>query len=148
MGGKKKSGKKKADGGEGRKPVGEAPTVIQIDPDLWVKIEFKLLNWKYMNFSTKVRDNSRVFALKKLLASRHGLVKDLKLCLHSFTEANELGDEMAILSDVGLKGEQQSYSIAPDGSKTLDDRYMSFTSFFIRNVFLESLHNLYNLHES
>ena len=121
MGGKKKGGKKKTTG-EGRQPVEEAPTVIQIDPDLWVKIEFKLLNWKYMNFSTKVRDNSRVFALKKLLAGRHGHIKDLKLCINSFTEANELGDEMAILSDVGLKGEQQSYSIAPDGSKTLDDR--------------------------
>ena len=124
MGGKKKGGKKKTSSGEGRQTVEEAPTVIQIDPDLWVNIEFKLLNWKYMNFSTKVRDNSRVFTLKKILANRHGLVRDLKVCLHSFAEANELGDEMAILSDVGLKGEQQSYSIAPDGSKTLDDRYI------------------------
>lgn len=122
MGGKKKGGKKKSGGDkEGREPVGEAPTIIQIDPDLWVKLEFKLLNWNYMNFSTKVRDNSRIFALKKLLAERHGHIKDLKLCLNSFTEANELVDEMATLVDAGIKGEQQSYSIAPDGSKTLDD---------------------------
>ena len=131
MGAKKKGGKKAKGGADGssREPVGEAAPVIQIDPDLWVKIEFKLLNWKYMNFSAKVRDNSRVFALKKLLAGRHGHVKDLKLCLNSFSESNELEDEMATLADVGIKGEQQSYTVKADGTKTLDDRSVSCNQF-------------------
>ena len=49
--GKKKGSKKEKDGGEGgREPVADQATIIQVDPDLWVKIDFKLLNWKYMNF--------------------------------------------------------------------------------------------------
>lgn len=67
-------------------------------------LEFKLLNWKYMNFSVKFRETTPIFTIKKLLRERHGRVEDLKLCLHSFTEANELNDEMLTLLEVGLKG--------------------------------------------
>ena len=71
----KKKGSKKEKENTSREPVAEQATVIQVDPDMWVKLDFKLLNWKYMNFSAKVRDNSRVFSLKKMITSKHGHVR-------------------------------------------------------------------------
>ena len=48
-------------------------------------IHFKLLNWKFMNFSMKFRETTHIFTLKKLLQQRHGRVDDLRLCFNQFT---------------------------------------------------------------
>ena len=45
-------------------------------------------------------------------------VSDLRICLGSFSEATELSDEMTTLFDYGIKGETQSLSISPDGTRT------------------------------
>jgi hypothetical protein len=69
-----------------------------------VNIQFKLLNWKFMNFSMKFRENTHIFTLKKLLQERHGRIDDLKLCFHAFVEQNEIHNEMLTLRECGLKG--------------------------------------------
>lgn len=42
--------------------------------------------------------------LKGLLSERHGLMKDLKMCVNSFNDANELKDDMKTLKDHGIQG--------------------------------------------
>ena len=49
-------------------------------------------------------DQSAVFRLQNLLLEHHGRVDDLILCKGSFTEANELKDEMQTLKGYGIKG--------------------------------------------
>lgn len=71
----------------------------------WINIQFKLLNWKFMNFSMKFRETTHIFTLKKLLQERHGRIDDLKLCFHAYTEANEIHNDMLTLRDCGLKGQ-------------------------------------------
>lgn len=69
-----------------------------------VNIDFKLLNWKYMNFQMKFKEDTRIFTIKKILQQRHGRLDNLRLCFHSFVEANEINDEMLTLKDCGFKG--------------------------------------------
>lgn len=57
-----------------------------------------------MNFAMNFRDDTRIFSIKKLLRERHGRMDDMKLCFHSFTEANEIQNEMLTLAECGLKG--------------------------------------------
>lgn len=57
-----------------------------------------------MNFQMKFKENTRIFSIKKILQNRHGRMEELKLCFHSYAEANEVGDEMMTLLECGLKG--------------------------------------------
>ncbi len=43
--------------------------------------------------------------LQKVLASRHGKMENLKICLNSFTESNEINDEMLTLVECGMRGQ-------------------------------------------
>mmetsp|Transcript_14024 Transcript_14024/g.23327 ORF Transcript_14024/g.23327 Transcript_14024/m.23327 type:complete len:148 (+) Transcript_14024:98-541(+) len=99
MGAKKKKDKK-ADAEVVEAPKKKIPTI----KENWVNIQFKLLNWSFMNFSMMFRENTRIFTLKKLLQERHGRIDDLKLCFHAFNETNEIKDEMMTLKECGLKG--------------------------------------------
>ncbi len=81
-------------------PPKKAPPVIEH----LIKIDFKLLNWKFMNFSMKFKEDTYIFTIKRILRERHGKIEGLKLCFHAFTEANEIHDEMLTLRDCGLKG--------------------------------------------
>ena len=83
--------------------------------DHYVKLEFKLLNWKYMNFTMKFREDTHIFSIKKLLRERHGRMDDLKLCFNSFSEANEINDEMLTLLEYGLKGVQPEVKVDEEG---------------------------------
>ncbi|CAM9187274.1 unnamed protein product [Discosporangium mesarthrocarpum] len=74
------------------------------DNDNWVTLDLKLLNWKYLDFKYCVRTKTHVFTIKKMLMERHGRITDLVLCKGSFTEANELSDEMLTLEDYGVQG--------------------------------------------
>jgi hypothetical protein len=97
--GAKKKGKKKDDA------VIEAPPPVYVPKrEPWINIEFKLLNWKFMNFSQHFREDTRLFTIKKILQERHGKLDSLKLCFHAFTDQNELNDEMLTLKEVGIKG--------------------------------------------
>ncbi len=99
MGAKKKGGKAKKEEKEEEPPP--PPPVIK---ENWVNIDFKLLNWKFMNFSMKFKENTRIFSLKKILQHRHGRMDELKLCFNAFTEGNEIHDEMLTLLECGLRG--------------------------------------------
>ena len=60
-------------------------------------MEFKLINWKYMNFTLKVKENTHVFSIKSILRDRHGRMDDLKICFKAFTESNEVKNDMLTL---------------------------------------------------
>eukprot|EP01036_Dinobryon_divergens_P026368 gene26368-35006_t len=97
MGAKKKKGKKDEVDQEAPKPPPPPKR------DNWINIEFKLLNWKFMNFSMRFKDETHIFSLKKILHERHGKLDDLKLCFHAFNEENEINNEMLTLKELGLK---------------------------------------------
>lgn len=111
-----------------------------------MKIEFKLLNWKFMNFSQRFREDTHLFSIKKvsispplafstssphvqLLRERHGRMDDLKLCFHAFTEANEVHDEMLTLQECGLKGVPVGYA-QTDEEKELEDKSVPVVQLF------------------
>lgn len=63
-----------------------------------IKVEFRLINWSYMNFTLELPITTQVFTLKKHLKERHGNV-NLTLCYDAFAAANELTDDLASLAD-------------------------------------------------
>jgi len=79
-----------------------------------------MLNWKYMNFNMKFREDTHIFTIKKLLAERHGRVEELKLCFHAFSESNEVKDEMSTLKGCGIKGRQPQMVMGPSGSYIIE----------------------------
>lgn len=120
MGGKKKGkGKKKADA-EGDEGEEKAPAASTTSLDTFVILDFKLLNWKYMNFTQKFRDSTHVFTIKKLLKERHGRIEDLKVCLNAFSEPNEVKDEMLTLKECGLRGRQPNMIIGSSGALEIE----------------------------
>jgi len=127
MGGKKKKAKKGGGGGdgedgeEGEKEGGFTPQVLPSSSDMWVMLEFKLLNWKYMNMSMKFRDTTHIFTIKKMLKERHGRIEDLKVCLNSFSESTEVKDEMMTLRECGLKGRQINMIRGPSGALEMEE---------------------------
>jgi hypothetical protein len=40
-----------------------------------------------------------------MLRERHGRMKDLKICLHSFSEVNEIRNDMLTLKECGIRGQ-------------------------------------------
>jgi len=110
MGGKKKGkkGKKKGDDDKDREASdANAPQLLEADRENYIILSFNLLNWAFMNFQQKFTENTHVFTIKKILSERHGHLKELKLCIGSFIEANEVVDEMLTLRECGLGGKPQ-----------------------------------------
>ena len=75
------------------------------DPEKWVTLEMNLMNWAFLNFSVKIRVKTHLFSVRKMLEEKHGRMRDLKICLHQFTEKNEMGDEMMTLEDYFVEAE-------------------------------------------
>eukprot|EP00596_Hydrurales_sp_CCMP1899_P001650 CAMPEP_0119051376 /NCGR_PEP_ID=MMETSP1177-20130426/73015_1 /TAXON_ID=2985 /ORGANISM="Ochromonas sp, Strain CCMP1899" /LENGTH=98 /DNA_ID=CAMNT_0007030561 /DNA_START=247 /DNA_END=543 /DNA_ORIENTATION=+ len=61
----------------------------------------------------KFRENTHIFSIKAILRDRHGRMEDLKMCFKSFTEANQITDDMLTLLDCGLKGELMNVTMDP-----------------------------------
>ena len=82
MGGKKKGkkGGKKSDAEA--EPAESGPKLLPQNRENYIYIDFRLLNWKYMNFKQKFSETTHIFTIKKILAERHGLMRDLKVQLH------------------------------------------------------------------
>ena len=119
----------------------KAPKLLQSERDSFVILDFKLLNWKYMNFSMKFRESTHIFTIKvclywipngqfspilffyfqKLLRERHGRVEDLKICFTSFSETNEVNDEMLTLKQCGCNGVMPEIVIGPTGVPMFDE---------------------------
>lgn len=53
-----------------------------------------------MNFTLKVKESTNIFSIKDILRNRHGRMDDLKICFKSFTEANEVKDDMLTLAGI------------------------------------------------
>ena len=68
-------------------------------------LEFKLTNWKFMNFRMKLRENTYIFTIKNILKDKHGRMDDLRVCFESFHESKEVKDDMLTLLDCGCRGE-------------------------------------------
>jgi hypothetical protein len=111
MGGKKKKGGKKGKKGDTdtdrEASEANAPQILEADRENYVILAFNLLNWAFMNFQQKFTENTHIFTIKKMLAERHGHLKDLKLCIGSYIQANEIVDEMLTLRECGLAGKPQ-----------------------------------------
>lgn len=93
---------------------GSAPkssTLQFADRENWVILDFKLLNWKYMNFQMKFRENTHIFSIKKILRERLGKMNDLKICFNSYSEANEVHNDMLTLAQCGVTGAPLSNDI-------------------------------------
>ena len=121
MGGKKKKGKSKKDKGD--KDDAEAKEEpIPLVLDNYLQLEFRMLNWKFMNFGQRFKETTNIFTIKKLLAERHGRVEDMKICIDAFSEANEIKDEMLTLKECGLKGRAPNMIRAADGSAATNQR--------------------------
>ena len=70
----------------------------------YVTLDLRLMNWDFMNFKLRVPTESYVFAVKQKLCERHGRIRDLVLCKHSYAEKNELTDDMKTLKEYGILG--------------------------------------------
>lgn len=121
---KKKDGKKNE--GEETEAPKKAPPIIEN----WVRIDFKLLNWKFMNFTMKLKEDTYIFTIKRILQERHGKIEDLKLCFHSFIEANEIRDEMLTLKDCGLKGTPVGHAETPEEKEAEEASIPTFQLFY------------------
>ena len=78
--GKKKGGKaapKK--GAEVKKEDAFVPRLYPGERDNWMVIEFKLINWKFMNFKMKLREETRMFTIKDIIRQRHGKIEGIQL---------------------------------------------------------------------
>lgn len=121
MGGKKKKGGKK-DKGESREPAeNSAPQIIETDRENYIILSFNLLNWEFMNFEQKFNEKTHIFTIKKILTERHGYLKELRLCIGSFVEANEINDDMSTLKECGLQGKPQSRYLDDNNAIQVDD---------------------------
>ncbi len=101
-----------------------------VDPDNYVLLDFRMLTWKYLNFSMKFRDDTHIFTIKKLLAERHGRVADMQICFNAFSEANTIRDEMLTLKDCGLTGRQPEMMKNSNGHWVIDEASIPVTQVF------------------
>ena len=77
--------------------------------NIWISNEYtgRILIYLQLRFSSFFFQLSEAYSfyVQKMLAERHGQMKDLKICLNSFAESNEIHDDMLTLADCGVKGE-------------------------------------------
>lgn len=127
--GKKKSSKASSASDDGATKEATPSLPVRSD-ERFVKIDFKLLNWHYMNFQLRLRENTHIFTIKKLLRERHGRLEELKVCLGAFSESNELVDEMLTLKECGVKGTPVEIIVDADGQLREDDSQMPVIQIF------------------
>ena len=72
---------------------------------LFVKLEFKLVDWSFLDFSRVVSTDTSVQSIKESIKLHHGgNIKRLTLCLDFYQETNELRNEMLTLKEIGIGG--------------------------------------------
>ena len=96
----------------------------------FVKLEFKLVDWSYMDYSRVVSTETSVQSIKESIKLHHGgKIKRLKLCLDCYQETNELRNEMQTLKEIGIIGGSKNdprsvvmyYDFSPVTSETGTD---------------------------
>ncbi|CAM9307782.1 unnamed protein product [Heterosigma akashiwo] len=110
-GAKKKKSSKSATDEEKQQVVDQNMPAFVLAPDLeeWVTLQLNLLNWSYMNTEYRVKTSTHIFRIKNYLKERHGRIEELIICKDSFSEANEMADEMKTLEDYGVKGAPEDH---------------------------------------
>jgi hypothetical protein len=71
-----------------------------------------------MWFTQTFKEDTYVFTLKRILREKHGKIEHLQMCFRSFTEENEIHDEMMTLEDLGLE------SVPVGNAETLEEKEM------------------------
>ena len=103
--------------GKGKKkepePEDTGPPPPPPDLNSYVALSLKLMNWKFMDDSTIVTDETHLFTIKKRLEQKHGRMKQLVICKDSYAERNELRDDMKTLKEYGILGAQKPAEPAP-----------------------------------
>ena len=85
--------------------TGEEATTSNNDGE-WVTINFKLMDWSYMDFSRTVRVDTTIHTIKETIKTWHGgKIAKLTLCKHAFLESNELRNDKQSLKECGLNGD-------------------------------------------
>jgi len=69
-----------------------------------VTLEFKLMNWNFLNFELELPTDTNLFVVKQKIEARHGRIRDLVVCRGVYAEENELRDDMKTLEDYGIRG--------------------------------------------
>lgn len=93
-------------------------------------LDFKLLNWKYMNFCMKFKDSTYIFTIKKMLKERHGIVDDLLICFNNYKQGNEILNEMLTLKECGLIGGQPERVVNDNGVVVINDDTLPIVQVF------------------
>lgn len=77
-----------------------------IDQDGWILLEFKLIDWSYMDFSRVFRSSTTIHTIKEVIKSYHGgSIQKLTLCKDTYSEINELSNDWITLKDCsGVSG--------------------------------------------
>ena len=103
--------------GKGKKkepePEDTGPPPPPPDLNSYVSLSLKLMNWKFMDDSTIVTDETHLFTIKKRLEAKHGRMKQLMICKDSYAERNEMWDDMKTLKEYGILGAQKPNEPAP-----------------------------------
>lgn len=124
MGGKKKKGGKKAkksDDEDREASDANAPQLLEPDRENYIFLSFNLLNWAFMNFQQKFTEGTHIFTIKKMLAERHGHLKELTLCIGSYVEEYKIKNEMLTLQECGLSGKPVAKYLDGNGQVQVDE---------------------------
>ena len=85
--------------------TGEEATTTNNDGE-WVTINFKLVDWSYMDFSRTLRVDTTIHTIKERIKTWHGgKIAKLTLCKHAYLETNELRNDKQSLKDCGINGD-------------------------------------------
>ena len=70
----------------------------------WIRVEFRMLNWKFMNFNKLMRAVNTVQDIAGCIEERHGKIFELRLFLSPPSLKTEILDNRLKLRDLGFKG--------------------------------------------
>lgn len=94
--------------------------------DGWILLEFKLIDWSYMDFSRVFRSSTTIHTIKEVIVNYHGgNIQKLTLCKDTYLETNELRNDRITLKEcLGISGSLDKnkapviricYDFLPDG---------------------------------
>lgn len=102
----------------------EENLVVSQSEEEWVRLDMKLVDWSYMDFSRTVRVDTTLRTIKDLIGKWHGgHIAQLTLFKDSHQETNELRSDEATLKECGIDGAAKDaapvvtlhYNFTPEG---------------------------------
>ncbi|KAL7541928.1 hypothetical protein ACHAXR_011360 [Thalassiosira sp. AJA248-18] len=75
------------------------------DDGEWVKLDMKLIDWNYMDFSRTLRVTTTLHTIKEVIKNCHGgNIASITVCKDRYQETNELRDDKLTLKQYGIDG--------------------------------------------